>query len=103
MKLSGLPVAVALHCEPLCVTLTGVPAMVRVAVRWEELFAVAEMVMVAGPVPLAVPIMVSHDWLELAIQTHPLGNARVRFCVPPLVGNDNDPKAVTAAEHDPAA
>src|SRR5580704_17187851 len=96
-KLNGVPVAVASHPEPLCVTLTGLPAMVSVAVRWPKLFGAADIVMVAGPVPLSLAVMVSHGALDLAVQMHSSENGRLRFSVPPLEPKDSDPRAMTGS------
>jgi hypothetical protein len=94
---------VSVHPKPLCVTGIGVPSIVSVALRSEKLFSPVKIVMVAGPVPVALAVIVSHGALEVAVQEHWDGRTIFRFRIPPLEPNDTDGKLMTGCWHDPAA
>jgi hypothetical protein len=83
-RLNGVPAAVAVHVDPVCVTGIDVPAIVKVALRCEKLFGSAKTVIVAEPVPLGLVITPNHGTLDSALQVHCEGSDSVTVAEPPL-------------------
>jgi len=89
--------AVAVHVEPLCVTVIGFPAMVSVVERAEKLFCPAKTVMDAGPVPLGLLETLSQGAAATAIQLQEDGSVRLTLRIPPLESKATDRGLITGS------
>ena len=101
-KLKGVPAAVAVHVDPVCVTDIDVPAIVRVVLRCEKLFGSAKMLIVAEPVPLGLEITPTHGTGDTAVQVHCEGKVSVKVVRPPLESNVIGDGVIPGSLHDPA-
>ena len=76
--------ALLVQDEPLWVTGIGFPAIVIVVERCEKLFDPAKIVIVAGPVPLALLDTLSQGADGTADQLQLDGSVRLKFRIPPF-------------------
>jgi hypothetical protein len=96
-KLNGISLAVAVQEDPVCVTVIADPAIVSVAVRWEKLFCPAAMVIEAGPVPLALDVILSHGALDDAVHVQDEGRLSIRVVGPPVDPNITEDGAINGS------
>jgi len=95
--------AVAVQVDPLCVTVMGFPAMVRVVERAEKLFCPAKIVIDAGPVPLGLLETLSQGAAGTAIQLQEDGSVRVMLRIPPLESKATARGLITGSWQEPAS
>src|SRR5258708_3844958 len=96
----GVALAMAVHVEPVCVTMIGLPARGGGAVRVKKLFCPEKIVIVAEPFPLGWAVMESQGAFDSPTKGHADGSVRIMSCSPPLESNMTDKGLMTGSWHE---
>ena len=91
--------AVAVQVDPDCVTVTALPAIVRIPERWAKLFCPTDTVTVPVPLPDAVGLI--QGAFDVAVQEQNPGMDKDKLGMPTLESKVSEDGVMRGSKHEP--